>query len=91
MASTVSAPASTNEITVKSRVKIFGGQLVRFSHLSRETKTSMTVSVFLPPHEENADSVFPMLLYLSGLTCTDENVVQKSGVFKSLSESKVKR
>lgn len=36
-----------------------------------------------------ATSSFPTLLYLSGLTCTDENVCQKSGVFRYLSEAKI--
>eukprot|EP01036_Dinobryon_divergens_P032056 gene32056-41573_t len=32
---------------------------------------------------------YPSILYLSGLTCTDENVCQKSGIFKILSELQV--
>lgn len=40
-----------------------------------------------PPHtqgaEEGSSSKFPVLYYLSGLTCTDENVTQKGGAQKA--------
>jgi len=49
----------------------------------------MTCSVFLPTGDVNADAKNPYIVYLSGLTCTDENVCQKSGVFKKLAELKV--
>ena len=75
----------TDQFTVKSTTKVFNGLLTRFSHLSKETKTIMTCSVYIPQGVTSA----PGLLYLSGLTCTDENVCQKSGIFQSLSEYKV--
>lgn len=71
---------------IKSTVKVSGGKLVRFSHQSTETGTPMTCSVFLPSGD---DVKTPYIVYLSGLTCTDENVCQKSGVFKKLAELKV--
>jgi hypothetical protein len=71
---------------IKSTVVVSGGKLVRFSHQSKETGTPMTCSVFLPATN---DPKVPYLLYLSGLTCTDENVCQKSGVFKALAKSQV--
>ncbi len=37
----------------------------------------MTLGVYLPPQAESAD--LPALLWLSGLTCTDENFMIKSG------------
>ena len=37
----------------------------------------MQFSVYLPPAAEN--TVVPVLYWLSGLTCTDENFVQKAG------------
>ncbi|CAM9697253.1 unnamed protein product [Choristocarpus tenellus] len=37
----------------------------------------MVFSVFLPP--QAATEPVPVLYYLSGLTCSDENVVQKGG------------
>lgn len=81
---------TTSAFEIKSSVKVFDGRLVRFSHLSTETKTPMTVSVYLPSDAEGSSpKKCAGLLYLSGLTCNDENVVQKSGCFKVLSELKV--
>ena len=37
----------------------------------------MTFSIYLPPQANN--SPVPVLYWLSGLTCTDENFVQKAG------------
>lgn len=44
----------------------------------------MTFSIFLPPQAE--EGKVPVLYWLSGLTCTDENFVQKSGAQKYASE-----
>ena len=76
------------EFIVKSKTNVALGSLIRFSHLSSETKTTMTCTVFIPTRLES-DEKYPVLLYLSGLTCTDENVCQKSGIFHSLSQNKV--
>jgi len=51
--------------------------------------SQMTCAVFIPTTEIDADGSIPFLTYLSGLTCTDENVCQKSGVFEHLSKAKV--
>jgi S-formylglutathione hydrolase len=73
---------------IKSKTKVFGGQLIRFSHQSTSTGTTMTCAVFLPANADTANTV-PYLLYLSGLTCTDENVCQKSGIFRYLAQHQV--
>ncbi|CAM9262243.1 unnamed protein product [Ectocarpus fasciculatus] len=72
-----------SSFTIKSTTRVFGGRLVRFTHDSVQTKCQMTCSVFVPG---SAATKRPLLLYLSGLTCTDENVCQKSGIFRSLAE-----
>ena len=75
---------------IKSTARVFDGSLIRFSHMSLETKTTMTCSVFLPHKAIDPNpKKCPTLMYLSGLTCTDENVCQKSGIFKTLSELQV--
>eukprot|EP01040_Poterioochromonas_malhamensis_P005610 gene5607-6029_t len=79
---------------IKSTVKIFDGYLIRFSHQSLETKTPMTCALYLPlrayqDRNDGSGEKVPILYYLSGLTCTDENVCQKSGVFKSLSNLQI--
>ena len=64
----------TNLETV-SENKAYGGVQGVYSHESAETGTEMTFSVFVPDHEEGAK--LPVLWYLSGLTCTHENVTEK--------------
>lgn len=67
-----------------SSVKVWGGLLKRFSHDSDSTKTEMKFSVFLPAQGTNGK--VHTLYWLSGLTCTDENFVQKAGAFRQASE-----
>ena len=57
--------------------KSFGGRQLRFSHASQVLDCSMHFSVYLPPAAEQGP--VPVLYWLSGLTCTDENFVQKAG------------
>ncbi|MEE4207047.1 MAG: S-formylglutathione hydrolase [Erythrobacter sp.] len=52
-----------------------GGVQGVYSHPSRETGCDMTFAVFLPEHEPGAK--LPVLWYLSGLTCTHANVMEK--------------
>lgn len=58
----------------------FGGWQKVFRHASRETGTDMQFSVYLPEAAERGPC--PVLWYLSGLTCTWENVTTK-GYFQS--------
>ncbi|MGL4564770.1 MAG: alpha/beta hydrolase-fold protein, partial [Halioglobus sp.] len=57
--------------------RCFGGQQLRFRHASTVLGCDMTFSVYLPPQAE-AGKV-PLVYWLSGLTCTDENFVTKAG------------
>ena len=61
-----------------STVKSFGGTQGVYRHASRETKTDMVFAVYLPPQAE-AGHPLPILWYLSGLTCTHANVMEKGG------------
>ena len=73
--------------------KCYDGTIIRFQHMSRETKCMMTASLYLPPGSDIAISAsakkVPVLYYLSGLTCTDENVINKSGAMRVASEVKI--
>lgn len=53
----------------------FGGKLLKLSHESTSTKTKMDVNVFVPP---SSSLKIPVLMYLSGLTCTPNNASEKS-------------
>ncbi len=63
---------------LKSSVKLEGGFLERRVHDSTATKTPMTFAVYMPPAPPAHT-----LYYLSGLTCTDENVSQKAHFAKA--------
>lgn len=62
-------------ITVLSTTRVFGGRQTRFSHPSAVCSAPMTATVFVPDGAERP----PVVLWLSGLTCSDENFMQKAG------------
>ncbi len=61
-----------------SSVKSFGGQQFRYVHSSEQLNCSMHFSIYLPPGATQ-ESPVPVIYWLSGLTCNDENFMQKSG------------
>jgi len=61
------------------RVKVFNGTLTRYRHPSAVLNCSMTLAVYLPPQAEQ--HAVPVLYWLSGLTCTEQNFCQKAGAF----------
>lgn len=64
--------------------KSFDGQQLRYRHRSDVLNCDMTFSIYLPPAAESTR--VPVLYWLSGLTCTDENFVTKAGVQRYASE-----
>ena len=64
--------------------KSFGGQQLRYTHQSAVLNCEMTFSVYLPPQAQQGP--VPVLYWLSGLTCTDENFVQKAGAQRYAAE-----
>ena len=63
-----------------STAKSHGGVQGVYKHQSGQTGTKMSFAVFVPEHSEGAK--LPVLLYLSGLTCTQANVMEK-GEYRS--------
>ncbi|MDY6938947.1 MAG: S-formylglutathione hydrolase [Cyanobacteriota bacterium] len=61
-----------------------GGTVGYYTHDSNATRTPMKFSLFLPPQAE--DETVPYLLFLSGLTCTEENFTTKAGAYQKASE-----
>ena len=68
-----------------STSKAHGGTLGVYKHESTSTGTGMTFSVFLPPQAVDGANV-PVLVYLSGLTCTHANVTDKGEYRKACAE-----
>jgi S-formylglutathione hydrolase FrmB len=54
-------PGGAASITVKSRVAVAGGTLIRFTHHSVSTQTPMTAAVFIPPGVEYSAQVLVAL------------------------------
>ncbi len=67
-----------------SDVKIFGGRQIQFKHRSTVNHCDMQCSIYLPPAAESGK--VPVLYWLSGLTCTDENFVTKAGAQRYAAE-----
>lgn len=62
----------------------FSGFLNRYRHTSKTLSCDMIFSVYLPPQIKN--QACPVLYWLSGLTCTDENFAQKAGAQRIAAE-----
>ena len=62
----------------------FGGVQGVYRHRSSATRTDMTFAVFTPPHRDGAR--LPVVWYLSGLTCTHANVMEKGEYRRACAE-----
>ena len=62
-------------IETVSESRSHGGTQGVYKHASSSTGTEMTFAVYVPEHEPGAK--LPVLWYLSGLTCTHANVMEK--------------
>ena len=69
-----------------SCVRSFDGTQKRYEHFSEALKCQMTFSIFFPKLSLKDNADLPAIYWLSGLTCTDENFVQKSGAQKYASK-----
>lgn len=72
-------------IEAVSQNKVFGGWHKQFDHQSTSVNGKMRFAIYLPPQATDTNKV-PVLYWLSGLTCTDENFMQKAGAFRMASE-----
>ncbi len=61
---------------------VHGGTLRYLKHDSAVTGTPMTLSVFVP----SGEGPFPVLVWLSGLTCTEDNFTTKGEAYKAAAE-----
>ncbi|MFG1493782.1 S-formylglutathione hydrolase [Halobacteriovorax sp. ZH4_bin.1] len=64
--------------------KSFGGETAFCLHTSKMTKTDMKFSYFKPA----TDKIDNIIIWLSGLTCTEENFITKAGAQAYLADSK---
>ena len=72
------------KMDLKSQHKCHGGMLSYYSHVSKTALCNMNFSIFIPP--QAAEKKCPVLYYLAGLTCTEDNFTTKSGAYKLAAE-----
>lgn len=65
--------------------KSFGGWHKQYNHYSKTVNGTMRFAIYLPPQVANGEKV-PVLYWLSGLTCSDENFMQKAGAQRIAAE-----
>lgn len=65
----------------------FGGWQDVYKHESDVLKCSMNFSIYIPPHEQ--DEKLPVIYWLSGLTCNEQNFITKAGAQKYAATYKV--
>lgn len=68
-----------------SQTKSFGGWHKQYNHPSSVLGVSMRFAIYLPPQAQSGEKV-PVLYWLSGLTCSDENFMQKAGAQRIAAE-----
>jgi S-formylglutathione hydrolase len=71
-------------IETVSETGCFGGRIGFYKHASAANHCDMQFSVFVPP--QAADGKVPVVTFLSGLTCTEENFMVKSGAQRVAAE-----
>ncbi len=71
-------------IETLSETNCFGGRIGFYRHASGVNSCDMRFSVFVPPQARNGK--VPVLTFLSGLTCTEENFMVKSGAQRVAAE-----
>ena len=64
-------------IEILQQHRVHGGTLRYVRHDSAATGTPMRFSLFLP----DGEGPFPLLVWLSGLTCTEDNFTTKAGAY----------
>ena len=71
-------------IETLSETGCFGGKIGFYRHASAVNNCDMQFSVFLPPQAQQGK--VPVVTFLSGLTCTEENFMVKSGAQRVAAE-----
>ncbi|WFD43714.1 S-formylglutathione hydrolase [Malassezia psittaci] len=75
--------------SVQSQNKVFGGELIKVAFKASSLGDLETkLNVFIPPNVNQGEKV-PVLYYLAGLTCTEDNGAQKGGFLHAASQEKI--
>lgn len=71
-------------LTCLQETRCFGGKMGFYSHPSQTCQTPMKFAVYQPPQAQSGP--VPVLYFLSGLTCTEENFMTKAGAQRYAAE-----
>lgn len=74
-----------NTLNLESENRCFGGTVATYSHYAETCQNMMRFAVFIPPQAQTKP--VPVLYYLSGLTCTEENFTTKAGAQRYAAET----
>ncbi len=72
-------------LEIRNAYKSFGGWTKHYSHPSTSLGGEAHFAIYLPPQTAQGQKV-PVIYWLSGLTCTDENFMQKAGAQRIAAE-----
>ncbi len=72
-------------VEILQQHRVHGGTLSYCRHASAATGTPMRFSVFVP----EAEGAVPYLIWLSGLTCTEDNFTTKAGAYAAAARAGV--
>ena len=73
-----------SNLNLRSQSRCFGGKVAYYTHQSGCCNSPMNFAVYLPPQAETQR--VPVLYYLSGLTCSEENFTIKAGAQRYAAE-----
>ena len=73
-----------DSLTITAKIRSFSGHLYYCTHPSVVCDCDMRFAIYLPPQAEV--QAVPVLYWLSGLTCTEENFMAKAGAQRLASE-----
>ncbi|MGL6342225.1 MAG: S-formylglutathione hydrolase [Waterburya sp.] len=75
----------STSLNLRSEFRCFDGTVAYYTHYSASCNCEMNFAVYLPPQAQSQP--VPILYYLSGLTCTEENFITKAGAQRYAAES----
>ncbi|KAJ1924132.1 hypothetical protein IWQ60_005426 [Tieghemiomyces parasiticus] len=76
---------ASSECTVVSETRCFQGSVIKYEHRSETLNCTMRFNAYLP----DTRCTLPVLYFLSGLTCTEDNFMQKAGALRYLSDRRI--
>lgn len=74
----------TKDLSLSASYRCFDGDQQFYTHAARSTACNMRFGLYLPPQAKHAK--VPLLIYLAGLTCTEETFAIKAGAQRVAAE-----